>query len=356
MAAVGVFVFGASWGSSSARHIAASFDRYAATTVVATGNGGDCEELDPPESVSAAHIVSAGVIANLGTVEVRHPAMAWSRSVSVDLRVASPAGIRAMGLEFEAGREFSISEQALGIPVAMIGVVASEEFEQRVMPANVILMNGQAFRVVGIVQNAQRLSDAVFDVIIPLTTAERYWSGQVTQPYVLAAVETGTAETVAAALPALLSANRPSCVSAVFPAEARLLRQEVVTQINTLIGVTAFSLLIASGVSIGTNALASVIQRRREFGLRRAMGATPARIARLVIGECAVIGLVASLFGLLVGLAVFLIATSISGIPPAIPMKEIVLAPFIAVAVSVVAGSAPAIRASRTDPLVALRS
>jgi putative ABC transport system permease protein len=107
----------------------------------------------------------------------------------------------------------------------------------------------------------------------------------------------------------------------------------------------------------------TVAQRVREFGMLRALGATPGQVMRSVAGEATVIGVVASVIGIaggfLVALAVDALFNAIGfGIPtnaPSIPLDSIVIGLLVGVGTTVVASIAPARRATKVSPVMALR-
>jgi putative ABC transport system permease protein len=107
----------------------------------------------------------------------------------------------------------------------------------------------------------------------------------------------------------------------------------------------------------------TVAQRVREFGMLRALGATPGQVMRSVAGEAVVIGVVASVIGIaggfLVALAVDALFNAIGfGIPtnaPSIPVNSIVIGLLVGVGTTVVASIAPARRATKVSPVMALR-
>jgi putative ABC transport system permease protein len=99
----------------------------------------------------------------------------------------------------------------------------------------------------------------------------------------------------------------------------------------------------------------SVSQRTRELGIRAALGATPRRILRLVLGEGLIVSIVGIAFGLAAAaIAARLLSFALIGVSAADPATYVAAALF-QVAVAVAACLLPARKATQVDPLVALR-
>jgi len=101
--------------------------------------------------------------------------------------------------------------------------------------------------------------------------------------------------------------------------------------------------------------LASVMERTREIGIRRAIGAKRKQIIRQFLVETVVLSSVGGVIGIGIGILLPWFITYFSGMPTIIPLYGIVLALGISVGVGVLFGIYPAVRAARLDPIVALR-
>jgi putative ABC transport system permease protein len=119
--------------------------------------------------------------------------------------------------------------------------------------------------------------------------------------------------------------------------------------------VSAISVIVG-GIVIMNVMLMSVTARRREIGVRRAVGATQLDILRQFMAEslmqCVVGGLVGITFGFLIALAL----RTFTPFPASVQTWVMVLGVFVSSAIGLFFGIYPALRASRLDPIVALRS
>lgn len=123
------------------------------------------------------------------------------------------------------------------------------------------------------------------------------------------------------------------------------------------IGVTVISsiALVAAGIGIMNIMLVSVRERTREIGIRRAIGARKSSILTQFLVEAVVICQLGGIIGIILGIAGGNIAAYFFKTAPVIPVDWVILGMLICVAVGVVFGTYPAIKAANLDPIEALR-
>jgi len=121
-----------------------------------------------------------------------------------------------------------------------------------------------------------------------------------------------------------------------------------------LVALAAISLLIG-GIGIMNVMLASVMQRTNEVGLRMAVGATPRAVQIQFLGEAVILSLAGGVLGVPLSISSSFLITQLLGWPVALSWKAAALAVACSGAVGVIAGSYPAWKASRLDPITALR-
>jgi putative ABC transport system permease protein len=124
---------------------------------------------------------------------------------------------------------------------------------------------------------------------------------------------------------------------------------------KVLTGVAAIATLIG-GTVIMSLMLIAVSERRREIGVRRAVGASRRDIMVQFLVEAAVISLIGGLLGVVIGVGGTVVATMAAKLPPAIVWEAVGGAVLLSVAVGLVFGLQPAWRAANVDPIQALRS
>jgi putative ABC transport system permease protein len=124
---------------------------------------------------------------------------------------------------------------------------------------------------------------------------------------------------------------------------------------SVFIMVSAISVVIG-GIVIMNVMLVSVTLRRREIGVRRAVGATQSDILRQFIAESVMQCIAGGIAGISIGFLVALALRSYTPFPASVQTWVAVLGVFLSSAVGLFFGIYPAMRASRLDPVVALRS
>ncbi len=239
-----------------------------------------------------------------------------------------------------------------------------------------IRLGGSVFEVIGIVASAEssggslQAPDQSVDVYIPLNASlSRYGrriayrsSGsrdleQVELHQILVEV-TGErhVEEVALAVEAMLQRfhKKPDYKISV---PLTLLRQAEATKrtFNIVLGSIAGISLLVGGIGIMNIMLASVTERTREIGIRRAIGARRSQIIMQFLIETVVLSGMGGVIGIGVGFIIPLAISWLSGMPTQVPLYGLALSFGISVLIGIVFGLYPAIRAANLHPIEALR-
>ena len=136
-----------------------------------------------------------------------------------------------------------------------------------------------------------------------------------------------------------------------------LLKQEQRTKtiFNVVLGAIASISLIVGGIGIMNIMLASILERIREIGVRRAMGATQKDILFQFLAEAVLISVAGGVAGILVGGGLSLGIEQVAGIKTIVSYVSVFVAFGVSFSVGVLFGIVPAYRAARQDPVVCLR-
>jgi len=136
-----------------------------------------------------------------------------------------------------------------------------------------------------------------------------------------------------------------------------LLKQEQRTKtiFNIVLGAIASISLVVGGIGIMNIMLASVLERIREIGVRRAVGATQRDILLQFLSEAVLISVAGGVAGIVVGAALSAVIERVAGIATIVSWLSVVVAFGVAISVGLAFGIVPAYRAARADPVVCLR-
>lgn len=267
--------------------------------------------------------------------------------------------------DFIYGRNFLPAEEASAARVAVMNPTAAEAMFGSIDPSGrEIRLRGEPFRVIGVFKQADNIfmgTQAPF-VIVPSTTAV-YRLGANTYNYNLLVVPDPSIPQleVMDQVTATLRASR-----GLRPGEENnfaLVRQEALAEMfDRFTGVFFLVMLVLSsiglmvgGVGVVGIMMISVTERTREIGVRKALGATRREILWQFLVEAVTVTLIGGIIGMLIGGLAALLIGQLSPIPAAIPLWAVVAALGVSAITGVGFGLYPANRASRLDPVEALR-
>ncbi|MBK5099872.1 MAG: ABC transporter permease [Desulfobacteraceae bacterium] len=239
-----------------------------------------------------------------------------------------------------------------------------------------IRIGSDYFEVVGIVKSESgqaghiQIPDQEVDAYIPIEVAKAYFgdvftkrtSGSLVREKVelhQIIVETDSTETVestAAGIEAVLARFHRK-KDYVVSVPLALLKQAEATKrtFNIVLGSIAGISLLVGGIGIMNIMLASVTERTREIGIRRAIGAKRRQIVYQFLIETVVLSFTGGLIGLGLGVLIPSLITYFSGMSTVVTLQGILLPLIISLGIGIIFGLYPAARAARVDPIVALR-
>ncbi|MFW6151754.1 MAG: ABC transporter permease [Verrucomicrobiota bacterium] len=260
-------------------------------------------------------------------------------------------------------------------------VVLTEHGARKILATEAALgedlqIGDQYFEVVGIVRNAEtsagsiKTPDRQIDAYIPLSVAiERFGdmfvqrsAGSMTRELVelhqiiVSVEDTENVEPAAMAIRSMLERfHKKNDYTISVP--LALLKQAEATKrtFSIVLGSIAGISLLVGGIGIMNIMLASVTERTREIGIRRAIGAKRRQIVGQFLIETIVLSTAGGIVGVCLGIFLPWLISNLAGMPTVVPLYSIVLSLGISMGVGIIFGLYPAVRAARLDPIVALR-
>jgi putative ABC transport system permease protein len=252
------------------------------------------------------------------------------------------------------------------LPVAVLGPVAAQQLGiDRVHPDQRIWLGGQWFNVAGILNPSPLEPDIDLSALIGYPAAQKYLgylslvhgekkTGPPSTLYVRAA--TGHEAAVQELLAQTADPEAPNEAAVSQPSDVLTARAAAAGAFNSLflgLGVVA---LIVGAVGVANIMIISVLERRSEIGLRRALGATAAQIRTQFLAESILLALIGGVVGVLAGAAATAVYASSKSWAIVIPAEAWSGGIAAAILIGAFAGLMPAVRASRMPPTVALRT
>jgi putative ABC transport system permease protein len=242
-------------------------------------------------------------------------------------------------------------------PVAVLGAVTAQRLGiDRIRPGMRIWVGGRWFYVTGILNPDTYAPEIDSAVLVGFPAAEKYldFDGNPSEIYVRT-VDTQAATTaVDNLLAAQANPENPSQVSVSQPSDALTAQADTEGVLDTLfLGLGAVALLVGA-IGVANIMVISVLERRQEIGLRRALGATRGQIRAQFLAEAILLSLAGGAAGVIAGVVATAAYAHAHGEAVVIPTEAWVGGLAAAVIIGALAGLLPAIRAARLSPTQAL--
>jgi putative ABC transport system permease protein len=277
----------------------------------------------------------------------------------------NPSWVTMGGNSIVAGRNFNQSEYAAGTHVTVINEYMAEQLFPTVDPIGKrIKVYGQTFDVIGVYTEAASTFQGSKSPVLAMphstfTKVADYWKGWM---WILVdPMEGATVNEVQDQVIAAMRASRrlrPAQENnfAIVSQEKMLDSFNAITSGFFLVMLALSSVgLMVGGVGVVAIMMISVTERTREIGVRKALGATRREVMFQFLVEAATLTLLGGAVGMVLGSLIAWAVNAFTPIPAAVPMWSVAVAVLASVITGVFFGLYPASKASRLDPVEALR-
>jgi putative ABC transport system permease protein len=369
---VGAIVAVLGLSSSSQAGLLAEIDRLGINLLTVTNGttfSGQTAQLPLAAPAMIARITPVQAVADTGTVPnataYRSPLIPSIDTNALQVQATSLNLPSVIATNMSSGTFLNPSTATE--PVAVLGASAAQRLGiDRVYPGEKIWLGGIWFYIQGILSPATLTPEIDTSVLVGYPAAERFLGyhttitghpthGQPTSIYVRA--QTSHVNHVQSILAQTADPESPNQAVISQPSAALTARAQAQSALNSLfLGLGAIALIVGA-IGVANIMIISVLERRSEIGLRRALGATKSQIRSQFLTEAILLALIGGVIGIAAGALATAIYASTKGWAAIIPpLAWAGGGAGAAIAIGVLAGLLPAIRAARLSPTEALRT
>ncbi len=266
-------------------------------------------------------------------------------------------------LELAEGRNFSAGEINLNAPVAIIGMdIQNTLFGQSSALEKNISIGGKNFKVIGILKSKGASMGMSNDrvVYIPVSTATANFSIPSPNYTITVRPNDNNPDIISEAEITfrIIRNLRPADSNDFTITQSDMLANQLISNISTVVlAAYIIGLITILGASVGLMniMLVSVNEKTKEIGTRMALGAKASVIKQQFLLESVIISQIGGLIGIVLGIVMGNAVSLITGSPFIIPWNWIGIGVALCLAVGILSGYLPAVKASKLDPIEALR-
>ncbi len=302
------------------------------------------------------HVESAAAIYQVTNANVyRSPLVPTSETGGIGVDAAGGSLPHVLSAQLSSGHFLgAVSDR---FPEVVLGAQAANVLQISRAGGHVMVYLGNSwFTVVGILKPVLLDSTLDSEAFVSLPVAERMFQVQPNPTEIYVRANVNDVSRVSNLLAPTTDPQQPDGVQVSRPSDALEARAAAKGQFTTLLlGLGAVALLVGA-IGIANIMVISVLERRGEIGLRRALGATKRHISSQFLTESALLAVFGGIAGLIIGAGATEIYAQTKHEPFVVPLYALIAAPAAGLVIGALAGLYPAAKAARLSPTEALRA
>jgi putative ABC transport system permease protein len=285
----------------------------------------------------------------------RTPYVPEEETGGIGVDATDPRLLATVGGELAAGHFLDRASE--NYPTVVLGAQAASTLQIQNLNGHIqVFLGGTWFNVIGVLKPVVLDPGLDSTAFIGLPVAERLFRTQPNPSEIYLRANVSEVTQVSNLLAPTADPQNPDGVQVSRPSDALEARAAAKGQFTTLLlGLGAVALLVGA-IGIANIMVISVLERRGEIGLRRALGATRRHISSQFLAESALLAALGGIAGLLLGALATLVYSLAQNQPMVVPAYALVAAPVAGLAIGAIAGLYPAAKAARLSPTEALRA
>ena len=277
-----------------------------------------------------------------------------SQTGGIVVLAADQSVLDAVSGELADGR--FLDDASSRLPTVVLGADAARRLGITDADAGIrVWLGGQWFAVIGILEPAPLAPDIDSAALIGYPVAAELFDTTTSPSTLYVRTVPEQVEAVRSVLARSVDPESPSEVDVSRPSDALAARATTDAALRNLLLVLGAVALVVGGVGITNVMVISVLERRGEIGVRRALGARKVHIAGQFLVEAGVLATLGGIGGAIIGSAVTALYARSQGWLVEVPFAALAAGAGAALAVGLLAGVSPAVRAARLDPAEAVR-
>ncbi|HSF84407.1 MAG TPA: ABC transporter permease [Acidimicrobiia bacterium] len=304
--------------------------------------------IGPVETTSAVSVVD-------GVNVYRTDLVPESQSGGITVQAVDINLLESLGGSVADGR--FLDEASSNFPTTVLGSVAAERLGIREITGDQVVWLGEEWwAVIGVLDEFELSPDLDRAALVGMGAAETFLGDDNVPTSIYVRTDPDQVDDVMNVMAATANPETPEEVEVDRPSDALEAKEAADDAFTALfLGLGAVALLVG-GVGIANVMVISVLERRSEIGLRRALGATKRHVALQFLGEALLLAAVGGVGGVALGALVTTGYASFKGWETLIPSIAMIGGVAAALIIGAIAGLYPAIRAARMSPTEALRT